>query len=96
MTRVAISSLNYNIGGYFLVVEHGLVARAAEQNFGKLAVNEVAAVDEAIAVRGRVRRARRARDGDEQLQPGRGRAAAHAGRRRSRRRARQSMPTASR
>jgi alkaline phosphatase len=48
MTRAAISSLNYNIGGYFLVVEHGLVARAAEQNLGKLAVNEVAAVDEAI------------------------------------------------
>jgi alkaline phosphatase len=48
MTRVAISSLNYNIDGYFLVVEHDLVARAAEQNFGKLAVNEVAEVDEAI------------------------------------------------
>ncbi|HEY0258086.1 MAG TPA: alkaline phosphatase [Candidatus Methylacidiphilales bacterium] len=48
MTRVSISSLNYNIGGYFLVVEHGLVARAAEQNFSKLAVNEAAEVDEAI------------------------------------------------
>jgi alkaline phosphatase len=48
MTRAAISSLNYNIGGYFLVVEHGLVARAAGQNLGKLAVNEVAEVDEAV------------------------------------------------
>ena len=48
MTRVAISSLNYNRNGYFLVVEHDLVARAAERNFGKLAVNEVAEVDEAI------------------------------------------------
>jgi alkaline phosphatase len=48
MTRAAISSLNYNIGGYFLVVEHGLVARAAGQNLGKLAINEVAAVDEAV------------------------------------------------
>jgi alkaline phosphatase len=48
MTRVAISSLNYNIDGYFLVVEHGLVARAAEQNFGQLAVNEVSEVDDAI------------------------------------------------
>ena len=48
MTRVAISGLNKNINGYFLVVEHDLVARAAEQNFGKLAVNEVAEVDEAI------------------------------------------------
>ncbi len=48
MTRTAISSLNYNIGGYFLVVEHGLVARAAGQNLGKLSIDEVAAVDEAI------------------------------------------------
>ena len=48
MTRVAISRLNYNIDGYFLVVEHDLVARAAERNFSRLAVNEVAEVDEAI------------------------------------------------
>jgi alkaline phosphatase len=48
MTRVAISSLNYQIDGYFLVVEHDLVARAAQRNFGALAVNEVAEVDDAI------------------------------------------------
>jgi alkaline phosphatase len=48
MTRVAISSLNHNIDGYFLVVEHDLVARAAERNFGRVAVNEVSEVDEAI------------------------------------------------
>ena len=48
MTRVAISSLNYNIDGYFLIVEDDLVARAAERNFGKLAVSEVSEVDEAI------------------------------------------------
>lgn len=48
MTRVAISRLNYNIDGYFLVVEHDLVARAAERNLGRLAVNEVAEVDDAI------------------------------------------------
>jgi alkaline phosphatase len=48
MTRVAISSLNYNYSGFFLVVEHDLVARAAEQNLGNLAVNEVAEVDEAV------------------------------------------------
>lgn len=48
MTRVAITRLNYNGKGYFLVVEHDLVARAAERNLGKLAVNEVAQVDEAI------------------------------------------------
>jgi alkaline phosphatase len=48
MTRSAISVLNYSINGYFLVVEHGLVARAAEQNLGKLEVNEVAELDDAI------------------------------------------------
>ena len=48
MTRVAISSLNNNLDGYFLVVEHDLVARAAERNFGKLAVSEVNEVDAAI------------------------------------------------
>jgi alkaline phosphatase len=47
MTRVAISCLNYS-NGYFLVVEHDLVARAEERNFGRLAINEVAEVDEAI------------------------------------------------
>ena len=48
MTRVAISRLNRNGKGYFLVVEHDLVARAAERNLGRLAVNEVAEVDQAI------------------------------------------------
>ena len=48
MTRVAISRLNHNGNGYFLVVEHDLVARAAERNLGRLAVNEVDEVDEAI------------------------------------------------
>ncbi len=48
MTRIAISKLNHNGKGYFLVVEHDLVARAAERNFSKLAVNEVNEVDEAI------------------------------------------------
>jgi alkaline phosphatase len=48
MTRVAISRLNHNGSGYFLVVEHDLVARAAERNLGRLAVSEVAQVDEAI------------------------------------------------
>ena len=48
MTRAAISRLNDNYRGYFLVIEDGLVARAASQNLGKLAVNEVASIDEAI------------------------------------------------
>ena len=48
MTRAAISRLNDNYRGYFLVVEDGLVARAAGQNLGRLAINEVAEVDEAV------------------------------------------------
>jgi len=48
MTRAAISRLNNSYHGYFLVVEDGLIARAASQNLGKLAVNEVAEVDEAV------------------------------------------------
>jgi alkaline phosphatase len=50
MTQTAISILNYSLNGYFLVVEHGLVARASERNLGKLAVNEVAEVDDAISM----------------------------------------------
>jgi alkaline phosphatase len=49
MTQAAISCLNHNLNGYFLVVAPGLVARASEQNLGKLAADEVVAVDEAIA-----------------------------------------------
>jgi len=48
MVRVAISNLNYHRSGYFLVVEDGLVARAAEENLGQLAVNDVGEADEAI------------------------------------------------
>lgn len=48
MTRVAISCLNHKINSYFLVVEDGLIARAGEQNMGKLAVNQVSELDEAI------------------------------------------------
>jgi alkaline phosphatase len=48
MTRRAIEKLQYNFGGYFLVVEHGLVAEAARGNFASKAVNEVIALDEAI------------------------------------------------
>jgi alkaline phosphatase len=49
MTQMAISSLNRNINGYFLVVVPGLVSRAAEENLGQLAQSEVAEVDDAIA-----------------------------------------------
>lgn len=48
MTRTAIQCLQYNINGYFLVVEHGLIASAAKQNMTDLAVNETVALDQAI------------------------------------------------
>ena len=49
MTRYAISNLNHNLNGYFLVVTQGLVARASERNLGALASREVAGIDEAIS-----------------------------------------------
>ena len=49
MTQMAISSLNHNINGYFLVVTPGLVARAGQKNLGQLVQSEVGVVDEAIA-----------------------------------------------
>lgn len=48
MTRLAIQCLQYNINGYFLVVEHGLIASASKQNMTDLAVNETVALDQAI------------------------------------------------
>jgi alkaline phosphatase len=48
MTRQAIRCLQYSLGGYFLVVEHGLVAAAARHNWTELALNEVAAFDSAV------------------------------------------------
>lgn len=50
MTRRAIECLNYTLGGYFLVIEHGLVQRAAENNFTDLAIEEAKAFDEALRV----------------------------------------------
>lgn len=48
MTRRAIQCLQYNLNGYFLVVEHGLIENAARNNFTQLASNETAALDEAV------------------------------------------------
>lgn len=50
MTRRAIECFNYTLGGYFLVIEHGLVQRAAENNFTDLAIEEAKAFDEALRV----------------------------------------------
>jgi alkaline phosphatase len=49
MTRVAVSGLNKNLGGYFLVVEDGLVARTLAQP-GASATDEVTQVDDAIRI----------------------------------------------
>jgi alkaline phosphatase len=48
MVRTAIQCLQYNPNGYFLVVEHGLIAAAARQNMTDLAVNETIALDQTI------------------------------------------------
>jgi alkaline phosphatase len=52
MTRRSIEFLQYNLtgylGGYFLVVDHALLRRAARQNLTALAVNETLALDEAV------------------------------------------------
>ena len=59
MTRQAIRNLQYplsslqspyNLGGYFLVVEHGLVATAAKNNWTQAALDEVAELDAAVGV----------------------------------------------
>ncbi|MFH1067867.1 MAG: alkaline phosphatase [bacterium] len=46
LTRRAIQKLQYNLGGYFLVIEHGLVTEAAQQP--EKAVQEIVALDEAV------------------------------------------------
>lgn len=48
MTRMAVKCLQYNPGGYFLVIEHGLIEDAARRNWTDLALGEVAALDAAI------------------------------------------------
>jgi alkaline phosphatase len=48
MVRRAIECLQYNISGYFLVVDHQLAADAARNNFTQLVLNETAVLDEAV------------------------------------------------
>jgi alkaline phosphatase len=48
MVRVAVKSLQYNIRGYFLVVDAGQIGMAARHNWTDVALNEVAALDAAI------------------------------------------------
>ncbi|MDE1170015.1 MAG: alkaline phosphatase [Verrucomicrobium sp.] len=48
MTRMAIKCLQYSIGGYFLVVDQGMIEAAARHNWTDLALGEVAALDSAV------------------------------------------------
>jgi len=48
MTRMAVKCLQYNIGGYLLVVDAGQIEEAARNNWTDLALNEVFALDAAI------------------------------------------------
>jgi alkaline phosphatase len=50
LTRRAIELMDLHIGGYFLVIEHGLIENAARRNLTELALNEVSALDQAIQV----------------------------------------------
>lgn len=50
MTRRAIECFNFTLSGYFLVIEHSLVQRAAENNFTEVAIAEAKAFDEALLV----------------------------------------------
>lgn len=48
MTRRSIEFLQYNLRGYFLVVEGALIAQASRSNLRDLAVDEAIAFDEAV------------------------------------------------
>jgi alkaline phosphatase len=50
MVRRAIELLQYNRGGYFLVVNAALMRKAAEQNDGEHSLAETAELDRAVAV----------------------------------------------
>jgi alkaline phosphatase len=48
MTRRAIELLQYNAGGYLLVVNAGLMRKAAQENQGERTLNETAELDRAV------------------------------------------------
>jgi len=50
MVRRAIELLQYNAGGYLLVVDAGLMRKAAEENNGERTLGETVELDRAIAV----------------------------------------------
>ena len=50
MVRRAIELLQYNAGGYLLVVDAGLMRKAAQENNGERTLGETAELDRAVAV----------------------------------------------
>ncbi len=50
LTRRGIELLDLHLGGYLLIIDHGLIENAARRNLTQLALNEVSALDEAIRV----------------------------------------------
>jgi alkaline phosphatase len=50
MVRRAIELLQYNAGGYLLVVDAGLMRKAAQDNNGERTLDETAELDRAVAV----------------------------------------------
>jgi alkaline phosphatase len=50
MVRRAIELLQYNIGGYLLVVDSGLMRKAAQENNGERTLGETVELDRAVAV----------------------------------------------
>jgi alkaline phosphatase len=49
MTRTAIKKLQYNLSGYFLVIEHGLIRKSFHNYPREVCLEEIAALDSAIA-----------------------------------------------
>src|SRR5207244_6106566 len=50
MVRRAIELLQYNAGGYLLVVDAGLMRKAAEENNGERTLSETVELDRAVSV----------------------------------------------
>lgn len=50
MVRRAIQLLQYNVGGYLLVVDAGLMRKAAEENTGERTLGQTVELDRAVAV----------------------------------------------
>ena len=50
MVRRAIQLLQYNVGGYLLVVDAGLMRKAAQENNGERTLTQTVELDRAVGV----------------------------------------------